>query len=39
MIIDTILGNLLQNEQYARKVLPFLKENIFSIEPIRSYTS
>jgi len=29
MIIDTILGNLLQNEQYARKVLPFLKEEYF----------
>ena len=29
-IETTILKNLLQNEDYARKVLPFLKEDYFT---------
>ena len=29
-IETTILGNLLQNEEYTRKVLPFLKEDYFT---------
>ena len=34
MIVETtILGNLLQNEEYTRKVLPFLKNDYFSRNP------
>ena len=29
-IETTILGNLLQNEEYTRKVLPFLKNDYFT---------
>ena len=29
-IETTILGNLLQNEEYTRKVLPFLKTDYFT---------
>ena len=29
MIENTIFENLVHNEQYTRKVLPFLKENYF----------
>ena len=27
---NTVLGNLLHNEEFARKVIPFLKEDYFS---------
>lgn len=31
-IEDTILRNLIQNEEYSRKVLPFLKDEYFTVE-------
>ena len=35
-IEQTILGNLVYNEAYGRKVIPFLKHEYFSDVPVRT---